>query len=309
MDLPKDKDGKEIPAFSLQGADHTFKGRLNDIFGNLESMEKKHEAYEKTRKISGQLKEDESLFKQEPELGIIDSSRQRSGDKRVSTEDLDYLGTRSQVKKVCTDNEHAEEGDNCTSSEDKEWAENTESPRPGHLQHQFQFISPRGLAPRIRQSRVPDFRKNPDRWTHYTLKDVDDISESSNKRAALTFLDEHRKLKEEKELQESEIEPEETFDTSVGACSKGVLSFSKRTKGNTDFEDKTLDKGVLSQDTTSAEVDVSTVSTNLNLESAVLDEDDPDETADSVSAKIPHGAKFKSRKGIKRNIRSRDEDD
>ena len=35
---------------------------------------------------------------------------------------------------------------------------------------------------------VPDFKKNPDKWTKYSLEDVDNVTERSNTAAALQFL-------------------------------------------------------------------------------------------------------------------------
>jgi len=43
------------------------------------------------------------------------------------------------------------------------------------------------------RNRVPDFRKNPDNWTLYSLADTDDLTERGNTAAALQFLQTIRK--------------------------------------------------------------------------------------------------------------------
>merc|ERR1712012_247272 len=49
---------------------------------------------------------------------------------------------------------------------------------------------------RGRGGRVPDFVKNPEKYTKYSLKDVPEVSNKSNSAAAFDFL---RKLKEDKD--------------------------------------------------------------------------------------------------------------
>ena len=51
---------------------------------------------------------------------------------------------------------------------------------------------------RGRGGRVPDFVKNPEKYTKYSLKDVPEVSNKSNSAAAFDFL---RKLKEDKDTE------------------------------------------------------------------------------------------------------------
>ena len=53
-----------------------------------------------------------------------------------------------------------------------------------------------GFRGRGRGGKVPDFVKNPNKYTKYSLKDVPEVSNKSNSAAAIDFL---RKLKEDKE--------------------------------------------------------------------------------------------------------------
>ncbi|KAL3275548.1 hypothetical protein HHI36_020307 [Cryptolaemus montrouzieri] len=54
------------------------------------------------------------------------------------------------------------------------------------------FKIPQDMAPRNFLRRLPDYKKNPHKWTKYTLEDVrdEDISEKGNTKAALSFLKE-----------------------------------------------------------------------------------------------------------------------
>lgn len=56
------------------------------------------------------------------------------------------------------------------------------------------------------RSKIPDFQKHPDKWTKYSLHDVkdEDMSELSNKKAALSFL---------KELENRTITDENAMDS------------------------------------------------------------------------------------------------
>ena len=69
---------------------------------------------------------------------------------------------------------------------------------------------------------TPDYKLHPDRWTEYSLEDVD-ISDSSNKQAAFSFLEERRALRDS-DMKESSVE----LDSN--ACSKGLITFKKPVK-------------------------------------------------------------------------------
>ncbi|CAH1155329.1 unnamed protein product [Phaedon cochleariae] len=56
------------------------------------------------------------------------------------------------------------------------------------------FKKPQNLAPKNYMRGIPDFKKNPHKWTKYSLDDVkdEDISDKTNTKAALSFLKELR---------------------------------------------------------------------------------------------------------------------
>ncbi|CAH0547875.1 unnamed protein product [Brassicogethes aeneus] len=57
------------------------------------------------------------------------------------------------------------------------------------------FKKPQNPVPKGYNNRMPDFKKNPHKWTRYSLEDVreEDCSERSNTKAALSFLDDLKK--------------------------------------------------------------------------------------------------------------------
>ena len=69
---------------------------------------------------------------------------------------------------------------------------------------------------------TPDYKLHPDRWTEYSLEDVD-ISDSSSKQAAFNFLEERRALRDS-DMKESSV------DLDSNACSKGLITFKKPVK-------------------------------------------------------------------------------
>lgn len=95
------------------------------------------------------------------------------------------------------------------------------------------WTSPEGSCKRPRpgaKNVTPDFKLHPERWTRYSLESVseDDMSEASNKAAALDYLRERRLLKEQSR-QDGE-------GMSGGAGTKHI--FHKRSlEGDTEMED------------------------------------------------------------------------
>ncbi|XP_065088119.1 U5 small nuclear ribonucleoprotein TSSC4 [Ochlerotatus camptorhynchus] len=77
-------------------------------------------------------------------------------------------------------------------------------------------------------SRVPDFKKNPEKWTKYSLEDVD-TSDRSNTAAAFSFL---REMENKKQDQQDE---EETSETSSGF--KGKVKFNRSIKLKSKLEE------------------------------------------------------------------------
>ncbi|XP_076750689.1 uncharacterized protein LOC143423317 [Xylocopa sonorina] len=93
------------------------------------------------------------------------------------------------------------------------------------------FKRPEGPAPRALNRSVPDFHKNPHKWKKYSLDDVskDDMTEESNRRAALSFLKELKARKSGKKLEESQkMDVDESG--SVERDQKEVIFRSKKAK-------------------------------------------------------------------------------
>ena len=63
-----------------------------------------------------------------------------------------------------------------------------------------------------RPERVPDFKKNPDKYTKYSLKDVDVLNNKSNSAAAFDFL---RQMDDRKRKAETEMDEEEISDRKI----------------------------------------------------------------------------------------------
>ncbi|XP_014218828.1 protein TSSC4 [Copidosoma floridanum] len=109
----------------------------------------------------------------------------------------------------------------------------------GYRGKQSIFKRPEGPAPRTKISAIPDYRKNPEKWTCYNLDDVSEMSNESNSQAALAFLKELKQRKEKKvrklrvikgkhDTMEIDIQTE---DNNVeGDGSNAVISFRKPMK-------------------------------------------------------------------------------
>ncbi|XP_019871554.2 protein TSSC4 [Aethina tumida] len=71
------------------------------------------------------------------------------------------------------------------------------------------FKKPQNPAPKNYINKIPDFKKNPHKWTKYSLDDVrdEDISDRSNTRAALSFLND---LKSRRSIENADNEQAES---------------------------------------------------------------------------------------------------
>lgn len=85
-------------------------------------------------------------------------------------------------------------------------------PRLKHDMRQFRgkesiFKRPEAPPPARFLRNLPDYRRNPEKWTKYTLSDVsqDDMSDQSNTAAAMSFL---RELKAKKESELMDVDQE-----------------------------------------------------------------------------------------------------
>ena len=163
--------------------------------------------------------------------------------------------------------------------------------------------------------KTPDYKLHPERWTEYSLEDVD-VSDSTNKLAAFAFLQERRAMKD------SEMK-EESADLDSIACSKGAITFKKPVKKSNKSESETVgsesnqkivqrndllegngdndNNNDIAMDET--EETVSDVQRNLKRK-LDLGENDSEMKEQSESA-----VGFKSRKIARKNIRSRPRSD
>jgi hypothetical protein len=66
----------------------------------------------------------------------------------------------------------------------------------GFRGRQSLFKRPEGPAPRSNVRIIPDYRKNPTKWTCYSLDDVSDISNESNSATAFSFMNELKQRKQ-----------------------------------------------------------------------------------------------------------------
>nr|AEE62133.1 unknown [Dendroctonus ponderosae] len=65
------------------------------------------------------------------------------------------------------------------------------------------FKRPQNPAPKSYINKIPDFKKNPHKWTRYSLEDVQEVTEESNAKSAMEFL---RELANRKKLEKGIVE-------------------------------------------------------------------------------------------------------
>ncbi|XP_076471021.1 uncharacterized protein LOC143300956 [Babylonia areolata] len=298
--MSKEKVSEAETSFTLRNAGSGFEGRSSGIFGQLDVLERQHVSHEQSRT---DLEEFANLTGEENEFDEGNRSQtKRKNDAAGSGSDFNASGEAAQ-----------------NSDADKRSDGLLGGKRPSRREAQFR--RPSGRPPgrhrgRGRYSRIPDHRNKPQNWTYYSLEDVQgsDMSEKSNTQAALAFLDERRKLRENQDMDTKE---EEAFDVASAACSKGLFSFAKRNKteksGNTHSNEK-LDKDLPSLIDNADEPDEEKTSVSA-VKSAASDigtdvEQTLDEEGSSTAKDDTIQTGFKSRKrGVRRNIRARDDDD
>ena len=367
--------------FTLKNVGSGFEGRIDDVFSGLDALEQQHFTLQQsktdTEDYDNLKSDDDDDDDDDGVVGVSTSSRSRSlqqqkGDyAQEGRHDLSssgqYQHERAEAEKYSSPRKDSDRGSlsrdrNKDSFRGKgtHWhSEETQSQRPD-----TQFRRPRGRAPHA-QSRVPDHRKRPQNWTYYSLEDVTgaDMSEKSNTQAALAFLDERRKLHEQGDDEDHAMEAKEVFDAGSGACSKGLFSFSKRSKTSsldckTSGKDKAVAEGVervvqgdgtvvetsseQGQDEVSNKLTITSMDDEVSGKSAITCiegeasgkstitsfEDKAAGKSTITSIEVEASGKstitsleleeditaetkptFKSRKGIRRNIRSRDDDE
>ena len=295
-------DDKESPSgFTLQNSSADFASKTKDIFGSLDALESKHQDFEKRQdkepdlgwKADPGAEETETIksaFKAPMGLPPMSSQGYRSRD-----------GNRSQGNEYRSRDDDRGQGHRYRSREGdrgqghhSHWKAGDGRGRSDNQRGQGQW--------RKRVHRTPDYKIHPEKYTKYSLEDVDEMSSASNSQAAFAFLEERRKLRE------GEMKAE-AVDTAATACSRGMFVFKKKSKNVSDSADKLKHK-VKSVDTISSqhEKDLSSSDAESTL-SNIADVSDNTEDSSKSAQQIDIVEKpvFKSRKNAsKRNIRNRE---
>lgn len=157
--------------------------------------------------------------------------------------------------------------------------------------------------------KTPDYKLHPERWTEYSLEDVD-VSDAANRQAAFDFLQERRAVRD------SEMK-EESVDLDSNACSKGLIMFKKPMKktqksetATSESKQKTVERNDFNEDGNNdidmGEPEGSTSDVQKNLKRKL---DPGDEDTEMTASQIDSLVSFKSRKVAKKNIRSRQRHD
>lgn len=157
--------------FKLSSSEGSFASRSDDVFGNLDVIEKKHNAKEQARE---KFSSDRHKYMKDDPMPEDDY---RASTSRRDNHDNSSKSGWSRAARDYEDKGRYRERDSRDRKQD------------------HQFKAPRGRAPRPRF--VPDYKKNPQKYTHYDLSDVtaDQMSNSSNAAAAFDFLRQRRELK------------------------------------------------------------------------------------------------------------------
>ncbi|XP_045175378.2 protein TSSC4-like isoform X2 [Mercenaria mercenaria] len=285
-------DSNSVPAFQLQNK--CLSDRCRDVFGSLDALEQKHQAFEKSR-ARDDADADKRLIHQGP--SDEETETVRPSFKRPTFTGRDYHESRKGGRHG---HERAEQ-------------QQFRKPMPPQTQYRGRNSS-RGRYGRSRAE--PDHKLHPERWTEYSLEDVD-TSDTANKRAALDFLHERRKMRED-ELKE------EVMDLETTACSKGLFTFKRPTKQTSDTascsdteKQKPTSNFEKMEDDNNDFADVAELEEDLDRQKdfkspssfkrKLENKDLLDESEDSNVEEKSTG--FKSRKKIKRNFRAQRDND
>ncbi|KAL8618989.1 hypothetical protein ACOMHN_018371 [Nucella lapillus] len=314
INVSEDKDKAADSSFTLRNASGNFEGRSSNIFGQLDVLERQHISHEQSRTDL----EDYADLRQEKDDGdFAEGNRSlQKTDKRKRDDNVP--NRRGDCSKAAPDAVESTSSDSSSEKSDSIQKDDMESGERRPPRRDPQFRQPSGRPPgrgRGHRGRVPDHGKRPHTWTHYSLEDVkgSDLSEKSNSQAALAFLDEQRKLKAQ---EEEGMEEEEAFDVESAACSKGLFSFAKRTKTDKPSPAPGKEKpdknqiSVIDTEDQPEEENFATSSAEVAKDSVQTLEEETAEASSSATKKDDTAqTSFKSRKGIRRNIRTRDDDD
>ena len=188
--------------FSLSSTDNEFRSRTNDVFSSLDSIERQHASHERS------LSDYSHERSRSPDELASETSRQRNHHSRRHH----TVGNRTRPREQ-VDDRHTGFGP-------------------------FRRPSNRPL----RRSYIPDFRRNPQNYTAYDLSTVADHTERSNTSAALSFLDDLRKRRENSESSEWKTQSDYEINSSKsgvwGTASKYVRRKHTFTRGSDHIVDE-----------------------------------------------------------------------
>lgn len=199
--LDMDSQSSEVPVFQFQNSN--LNNRCRDVFATLDDLEQKHKDFERNR----------SLEDAELDLNLINQGPSIEDSEPVNPEFKHPMSFSGRGYSI------AMKGGKHGHKNDLHSQEFRKPMRPPP-DNRHERGSRKGFC--TRGGRTPDYTIHPDRWTEYSLADVD-VGDAANKRAAFEFLDERRKLKESF--------PREDVDVDAKACSKGLFMFKKPSKG------------------------------------------------------------------------------
>lgn len=109
------------------------------------------------------------------------------------------------------------------------------------------FKKPQNPAPKNYINRIPDFKKNPHKWTKYSLEDVQDITDESNKRSAMDFL---RELANRKKLEQGYTKEEKLQELPTKIVFNKHLKISEKSVKETTKESSKEQSGSVTENKT-----------------------------------------------------------
>ena len=286
-------DSNQGAGFKIHTDDSSFQSRSTDVFSALETLEEKQSATKRVRDRSRSKNDDDAkLWRSDPDTNFPSQSRhQRHSDRHGSSS-----GHRSRDRDYYRSSSRRDDHDRSGSR---------------HQTRGSDFKAPSWRPRRARH--MPDYKKNPGKWTRYDL-DIpeEDTSERSNSAAAFAFLQERKKLKQQEEqLEDGEDEQKIVFkksssrkrsaDTSQESQQPTVIKSGKVVMPEYVVGEKVAKK---SSKPTKSSTAGSSACNKVGL--GHLAEEEEEEQDESTSS--PSLVKFKSRKVHKGGIRSRTEE-
>jgi len=173
-------------------ANEQFGGRVKDIFGSLGT------GLVKTDPESG-APDNGGKLENEPSSSVKANKRPKySDDSEKSTSAMNRCGGARSDTKIKDESTRDDVRERAEKRDDR----NVFKKPGGNFRH---------LKAKSRGHYVPDHRKNPDKWTKYSLADVDQMTDKSNTRAALDFLKQLKKDKKEEEEEAADLEKKVVF--------------------------------------------------------------------------------------------------